>query len=100
MPLIMLLVFLAVFATVALVISATSKPKTSKQTKATLASVIKSPLFGGKEEVVDARKQQLLSSIPWLHNLLSGMNLPLRLRHILNQADLKWTPGKLMFISL
>lgn len=100
MTLILLLVFSAAFAIMALLMLALSKPKTAKQTGATLAWVLKSANFASKEEIIDVRKDHLLSSIPWLHNLLSRVNVALEMRRMLTQADLTWTPGRLVVFSL
>jgi tight adherence protein B len=94
------LVFAAVFAIVALLVSAMGGAKPSKQTKSALASVLKGTFTDPDEEIVDVRKNLLLSTIPWLHSLLSRINIALELRHLLNQADLTWTPGRLMLTSL
>jgi tight adherence protein B len=97
--LIILLVFFVVFTLIVLLMMASSGSKTSKQTQATLASIIKVSRPATREEVVDVRKEHRLSSIPWLHELLSRVNLAVELRRILNQADLNWTPGRLMLVS-
>lgn len=99
MLLIILLVFFVVFTLIVLLMMASSGSKTSKQTQATLASIIKVSRPATREEVVDVRKEHRLSSIPWLHELLSRVNLAVELRRILNQADLNWTPGRLMLVS-
>jgi len=98
--LIIVLIFVTVFGIVALLIAGLSRPGTSKQTRAALASALKSSRLGSKEDIVDVRKNILLSSIPWLHNLLSRMNVALELRRILNQADLNWTPARLLMYSI
>jgi tight adherence protein B len=99
MPLIIIFVSIAAFSVVALISSAATGSKTPKETRARLASVLKSR-SATEEEIVDVRKEHRLSSIPWLHNLLSRIDLGLELRRILTQADLKWTPGKLILVSL
>jgi tight adherence protein B len=94
--LILFLVFAAVFAIVALVILATSKPGASRQTQAALASALLVSGFARNEDIVDIRKEHRLSSILWLHNLLARMDVSYELRRLITQADLNWTPGKLM----
>src|SRR4051812_39544863 len=98
---VILLVFVGVFTTTALLIAASGAGATQnvKQTLARLDAV----LVSGKptdEELVDIRKQELLSSIPWLNRLLLRMELIPRLRALLYQADSKWTPSMFILISL
>ena len=100
MPLIVILVFAAVFSIVALLVSAARRPNTSAQIAAALESALKPGRKPAKEEVADVRKNFLLSSIPWLNRLLGRMNLALEFRNMLNQADLNWTPGRLLLKSV
>jgi tight adherence protein B len=100
MLLIVIVVFVAVFAIVALLITAASKPKTSKQTQATLTAAIGLFRTSGQQGVADVRKEHRLSTIPWLHSILSRINVSMELRRMLTQADLSWTTGRLMLISI
>jgi tight adherence protein B len=100
MQLIVCIAFLAIFALVALSMAITRHLRTARQTEATLASSLRSSLIDRGEEIVDVRKEHLFSSIPWVHNLLSHMNVAVELRRMLNQADLNWTPGRLMFACI
>jgi tight adherence protein B len=93
---IILVVFLAVFALIALVFWVATGSQPSKQVRATLASALKASSLGKREEVVDVRKRYSLSSIPWLHNLLAQIQAAIELGRILDQADLNWTPGRLI----
>jgi tight adherence protein B len=98
--LIIMFVVIAVFAVVALVILALS-PDTATPAKlrATLDSVLKMSGLAAPEEVVDVRKNYSLSSIPWLHKLLEGFDAAVELQRILNQADLAWTPARLLLMA-
>jgi tight adherence protein B len=99
MPLILIVVFGVIFGLASLTILAVSRPKTSKQMEATVASALGSFTLPGRDAMVDVRKEHRLSSIPWLHKLLSRINFSKDLRLLLIQADLPWTTGKLMLIS-
>ncbi len=98
MSLIIVLVFLAVFVVVALVLIAAGTGK-SDQGKRVMAR-LDSALAIGKPEnsdlLVDIRKNELMSSIPWLDRTLAKLELAPRLRRLLYQADLKWTVGGLL----
>ena len=99
--LLLLLVFSGVFATTALLVAASGAGAAErvKQTIARLDSV----LVAGRsteETLVNIRKQELLSSIPWLNRFLLKIEIVPRLRALLYQADSKWTPSTLLLISL
>jgi tight adherence protein B len=92
---VILVVVLAALALVILLAMAVNGPKASKQTQATLQSVLKT-FRAPDEEIADVQKSRLLSSIPWLNNLLAKIKAATKLRLLLDQADVKWTPGRLM----
>jgi tight adherence protein B len=100
MGLIVVLVFLGVFAVAALLMVA-SGTGASQQAKQILAS-IDSAMATGKTEMsellVDVRRNELLSSIPWLDRWLMKIEIAPRLRMLLYQANLKWTVGGLMLM--
>ena len=102
MGLIIILVFLAVFAVVALLAAATGTGA-SQQDKQMLAR-LDSALATNKTKsdmsdlLVDIRKNELLSTIPWIDKMLRRVELTPRLRRLLYQADLKWTVGGLMMM--
>ncbi|MDE3199325.1 MAG: hypothetical protein KGN79_00265, partial [Acidobacteriota bacterium] len=99
---IFVLVFLAVFVIVALLLIAAG-PGKAEQGKKVMAR-LDSALALGKSEssdlLVDIRKTELMSSIPWLDRTLAKLELAPRLRRLLYQADLKWTVGGLMMSCL
>src|ERR1700761_6229485 len=103
MFLIAIIVFIAVFAVVALLFAATGTGS-SKQDREMLAR-LDSALSAGKSKsdmsdlLVDVRKNELLSTIPWVDKLLRNIELTPRLRRLLYQADLKWTVGGLMMMT-
>jgi tight adherence protein B len=52
------------------------------------------------ETATDVRKQEQLSPFPWLSRLLARLNLSTRFRLLLQQADMEWTVGSLLMVSL
>lgn len=101
MLLIFLIVFLAVFALFVLVMMAAGGRSTPKETvRATLDSVLLKTPRPASEEIVDLRKNTALSSIPWMDRLLARVRPAADLRRILDQADLSWSPGRVVFAGV
>jgi tight adherence protein B len=102
MLLVIVLVFMGVFAVVALLLTATGTGA-SKETKRTL-TVLQAALSTDKQTspdpIVDIRKQELFSAVPLINRLLLKLEVAPRLRHLLYQADLKWTAGGLILMSV
>lgn len=102
MLLVIVLVFLGVFAVTALLLVA-SGTGASQQTKRTL-TVLDAALSAEKQKtadpVVDVRKEELLSAVPLLNRFLLKMEMAPRLRHLLYQANVKWTAGGLILMSV
>jgi hypothetical protein len=94
--LIFILIFLGIFAIVALPLVAFSPSNRSKQALATLDSAIRTEgqVIGPLK--INFRKDELVSSVPWLNKKLLNFELTPYLRRLLNQADLSWSPGRLM----
>lgn len=94
--------FLVAFALTALVLvgSGAGASKEIKQTLLMLDSALAAAGNRVKDELVDVRKQELLSAIPWLNRLLIKLEIAPRLRRLLYQADVKWTPGAVLLMSL
>jgi tight adherence protein B len=94
-------VFTGVFLVVVLLLTAmgTGASQQMKQTLERLDAVLLSTTKAG-DEVIDIRRQELLSTIPWLNRLLQRMDLFPRLRLLLYQADLNWTVGGLLLMSV
>ncbi len=92
------LVFLGVFAVVALLMLATSSgaEREAKQVIATLDSALATETPETRDAVVNIRKNEVFSGIPWLNKKLLSFQLAPTLYRLLNQADLKWTIGTLM----
>jgi tight adherence protein B len=95
------LVFFAVFAVSALLLIA-SRTGASKQTEQTMA-VLQAALATGNrvpaDQIVDIRKEELLSAVPLLNRWLLKLEVAPRLRTLLYQADLNWTAGGLILMS-
>jgi tight adherence protein B len=104
MFLIAITVFIAVFIVIALLAAATGVGA-SKQDKVMLAR-LDSALATGKANsemadlLIDVRKSDLLSTIPWIDQALRKIELTPRLRRMLYQADLKWTVGGLVLMCV
>jgi tight adherence protein B len=94
--------FLAVFTTVALLllVVSTGRANEGQQVLARLDAIgvgPKSP--NAEEETFSIRREEKLSGIAALDALLQRLDIAQRLRLILYQADLNWTPGKLIIMS-
>jgi tight adherence protein B len=99
MGLIVALVFLGVFAVVALLLVAlgTGAAQQAKQVHATLDSALATESTEERGPIVNLRKDdQVLSGIPWLNRKLLQFELAPRIQTLLYQADLKWTAGTLL----
>jgi tight adherence protein B len=104
MVLIIILVFLGVFAVAALLMSASGAgaSQESKQMLARLDSVLATSQTRSDMDdlLVDVRKNELTSTIPWMDRALRQLELTPRLRRLLYQAGLKWTVGGLVLMSI
>jgi tight adherence protein B len=98
---IILVVFIAAFVLVSLVLLVPGM-ESGREAKAvtnrmeTLVTVAP----GITDDVLDLRKKEMLSSIPWLDRWLVQLDIMPRLRLLLYQADLKWTAGTLLLLTL
>ncbi|MDE3186935.1 MAG: type II secretion system F family protein [Acidobacteriota bacterium] len=102
MILIVILVFLGVFVVAALLMVATGSDS-SQQAKLVLArldSVLATEKPEMSDLLVDVRKNELMSSIPWIDRYLRKLELTPRLRRLLYQANLKWTVGGLVLMCM
>ncbi|MGO8720240.1 MAG: type II secretion system F family protein [Acidobacteriaceae bacterium] len=100
MLLVLVLVFIGVFAvlTLLLVASGTGAAQRTKQTLSALESALAVEPSRSNDPMVDIRKNELLSAIPWIHRWLLKLEIAPRLRTLLYQANLKWTTGSLLFM--
>lgn len=92
------LVFLGVFAVVALLMlaSGSGADRQAKQIIATLDSALATETPEARDTIVNLRKSEVFSGIPWLNKKLLNFQLAPALYRLLNQADLKWTIGAMM----
>lgn len=103
MPLLILFIFAGAFLviTLLLVASGVGASSTTKETLARLESALASGTQTKyDDEIVDLRKKELLSAVPWLNRWLLHIELAPRLRMMLYQAELKWTVGGLLLMSI
>jgi tight adherence protein B len=100
MNLIIVLVFGGAFSVVALLMIAagTGASQQTKKVLATLDSALATSWTNTSDQIVDLRKQELLSAIPWINRWLLKIELAPRLRLLLYQANLKWTAGGLLLM--
>ena len=102
MLLLLILVFSGVFIVVALLLIAggAGASERTKQTLAVLRSALVSERPEAQDQIVDLRKQELFSAVPWLNRWLLKLEIAPRLRVLLYQANLKWTAGGLILMCL
>jgi tight adherence protein B len=98
MLLIIGLVFVGVFTLVALPLAAMGPSSSAKQALATLDSAIKVDRRDLLPQKLNVRKNEMLSSIPWLNQRLLQFELTPYLRRMLSQADLNWSAGRLLLV--
>jgi len=101
MLMLLVLVFVGVFAVLTLLLMA-SEAGTTQQAKRTMALLKAALATAGKhpeDEIVDLRRQELLSAVPWINRWLLTIELAPRLRTLLYQANVRWTAGALLMMS-
>ncbi len=91
------LIFLGVFALVVLALMAFSGPSNNaKNVQLRLDSALATETPEVQNLVVNLRKNEQVSSIPWLNKKLVRLELTPFLRKILDQANLSWSTGRLL----
>jgi tight adherence protein B len=91
------LIFLGVFIAIAMpLIAMNGSSKKSKSVQSRLDSALATETPEVQNLVVDLRKDDQLSSIPWLNSRLTHLELTPYLRRILDQANLNWSTGRLV----
>lgn len=98
----LILVFVSVFVVLTLLLigSGLAKSEQTKRTLAVLESALVVEKAQGHDDIVDVRKEELLSAVPWLNRWMQKLEIAPRLRILLYQANLKWTAGGLLLMSL
>ena len=101
MLLIIALVFLGVFTAIALPLlsSGLVPSRTQQQALATLDSALKTESQEKRALTMDLKKNESMSSIPWLNKRLLKLELTPHLRRMLAQAAIPWSAGKLLILS-
>jgi tight adherence protein B len=101
MGLMMVLVFVGVFALIAvpLLASGLAPSNDARQALATLDSAIRAETPEVRQQVLDVRKNEQLSSIPWLNQKLLHLEVIPFLRSRLQQAAIPWSPGRLLAMT-
>jgi tight adherence protein B len=101
MGLIAALVFIGVFTLIAVpIVGGAMSPSRSRQALATLDSAIRAESQETRQQSLNLRKDESLSSIPWLNKRLKKLEIAPYLRRLLTQADLNWSAGRLLTMSL
>lgn len=97
----LVLVFIGVFAVCALLLFASGAGASgkTKKTLSTLESALATARPEPRDQLVDIRKEELYSAVPWINRWLLKLELAPKLRLLLYQANLKWTAGGLLLIS-
>ena len=96
--LILFLILLPVVFGVLLFAMRRTKEEQSVQQRLTM--IEKSLAGAGDEDTTDILKQEVLSEVPWLDQILQMVPFSNQLRRLLYQADSHWTVAKLIFGSL
>ncbi len=98
MGLIIVLVFVGVFVAIALplVANALTPSQSARQALATLHSALEGESLEARQQTIDLRKNDQLSSIPWLNRKLLSLEVAPLLHRLLSQAELSWSAGRLM----
>jgi tight adherence protein B len=101
MLLLLMLVFVGVFAVLSLILvgSGVGATQRTKQTLAVLQSALAVDSSRSGDPIVDLRKSELLSAVPWMNRWLLKVEVAPRLRSLLYQANMKWTAGGLLLLT-
>jgi len=95
------LVFIGVFAIVAVPLVAAAPSNNSKHALAALDAVLKTePSQIVRQQNLSVRKDEQLSSIPWLNKKLLELDIARYLRNMVSQAGLDWSAGRLLIMSV
>ncbi len=96
------LVFAAVFALTVLLMAAAGAGASErlKLTLSRLDSIMATSTKVAPDDTTMIKQEELLSSIPWFDRWIRSRNVFGNLRLLLMQADVRWTPGRLLLISL
>ncbi len=99
LPVVLFLVLVPVLFGVVLLVMRQTKAEKSVQERLTMIEKSALGVTGGEEET-DILKQEALSDVPWVDELLQLLPFAKRLQTLLAQSDSQLTVGKLLFGSL
>ena len=99
LPVLLFLVLVPVLFGVVLLVVRQTKAEKSVEERLTMIEKSALGVTGGEEET-DILKQEALSDVPWMDQLLQMLPFAKRLQTLLAQSDSHWTVGKLLFGSL
>jgi tight adherence protein B len=100
LTLVAILVFVGAFAVVALVLLAGGgASKQAEQAIAKLNAALSGNGMHTGDLIVDVRKDEILSAVPWINRLLLRLEIAPRLKALLYQSGVKWTAGALLLMS-
>ncbi|MEX2260523.1 MAG: type II secretion system F family protein [Bryobacteraceae bacterium] len=102
MLLIPIVVFVAVFATIALVFVALTsrRAQIAKQTLARVDSIAAAGPRNVPDDVLDVRRKELFSNVTWINEFLNRIEVAPKLRLLLHQANMNWTVSRLMLLQV
>lgn len=102
MLIVVVLVFVSVFSVFTLLMLAgrSGTSRQAEQAMANLDAALVSSRMGSQDVLVDIRKSEMLSAMPWLNRWLARGQVAPRLYTLIYQSGLKWTAGALGLMSL
>ena len=93
-------VFIALMVLVFLVLIIAMRPSESEKALQQRLRTIEHASTGAVDEATDILRQETLSDIPWLNDLMQQVPIFRKLQHLLTQAESTWTVGTLVSSSL
>lgn len=100
--LLVVIVFIGVFLLTVLLIAASGAGASErvKQNMARLEALLATEDVVKKDEALNVQKEELLSAIPVFNRILLRVEIAPKLRRMLYQAGVSWTPGGFLLISV
>jgi tight adherence protein B len=98
MGMIVVVIFFGVFSVAALLLYAggSGASQRAKQVQATLDSALATESQEMRDQIVNLRRNDQLSAIPWINNRLVKLELGPKLQTLIHQANMNWTAGTLL----
>jgi tight adherence protein B len=95
-----LTVFIALMVLIFVVVIIAMRPSQSEKALQQRLRTIEIASTGAVDDATDILRQETLSDIPWLNDLMQQVPIFRRLQHLLTQAESTWTVGTLVSSSL